>query len=486
MGEKGISKEETSIMLDASEEKQLNGEEYPTTREEWIFLVEKKEKEASLAAKMGRMLLESNKKLTESNESLMEQINLKKNQLDLALQRVSVVEEELMELKRNNNLLESQNRQFCEANEKLLGDFESLEKEVVHLRNASKEIESITVNRDSLRKQLDEMESIVESGNIVESDLKRRIKRLEEENIKIQSERNLQQQEIFKLREDLECFQIDAKQNISSSNLQLESKLKDLNLENFQLRQELIQSQDQFDILNSLREENEFLKREKDDQLELFQQSKEEIDSMRRKLEKNKYQSAAEQQVVKIDSLSLFDELEEQVVSRVKADLLKAQSEGQSESNQEPNTNQQQTLTASNGTSKIAEIDAMDQGNNLWVNFVSYLPALKSAKSTSDLVETLSTQQLKELLDVLSRVVEAYSGRLVEVLHERDEITREREIRSAFVLQLTQGSTKSSPRGRSNSNKSSPRPSPVTPRRNGSVPSSPSAPSKKKSWFWGT
>ena len=48
--------------------------------------------------------------------------------------------------------------------------------------------------------------------------------------------------------------------------------------------------------------------------------------------------------------------------------------------------------------------------NTAWMNFMSYLPWLKSITSTKELVEKMTDQQLAEFANVLSKVVNGIFG----------------------------------------------------------------------------
>jgi nicotinic acid phosphoribosyltransferase len=100
---------------------------------------------------------------------------------------------------------------------------------------------------------------------------------------------------------------------------------------------------------------------------------------------------------------SILDELiqlEEQVVLRVQKEL---------EHYSNPTT---PTLQTQEVTQPFLHPDTDSQGeqpsinsNSPWMNFISYLPWLKSIASTKELTEKMTNQQLAEFANVLSKVV---------------------------------------------------------------------------------
>ncbi len=101
-------------------------------------------------------------------------------------------------------------------------------------------------------------------------------------------------------------------------------------------------------------------------------------------------------------------------------------------------------------------VTSLLSSNTPWMNFVSYLPWLKSSTRTRELVSKLSTQQLEEFASILSRVVTAYSARLVEMLQEREELKTERELRISIIEQLLGTAAAVDESRQSNSNPPSP------------------------------
>jgi len=185
---------------------------------------------------------------------------------------------------------------------------------------------------------------------------------------------------------------------------------------------------------------------------------------------------------------SLFEELEEQVAKRVEAELCNRQQQQQQQSikclvrsqsdvmfkkddnkshhsitfprkrtttNIVTDSDHEMTTISSNRSSISSEQNpsnddindvlkvpgdrdrlSIEIRNMAWINFLSYLPRLRSVSSTKDLVQSLDNQQLKEFADVLNRVVKAYNSRLLEVLQEREEIRYEREFHLSVIVQL--------------------------------------------------
>ncbi|PRP88888.1 hypothetical protein PROFUN_00356 [Planoprotostelium fungivorum] len=416
------------------EERNAHAPDVQETLAATFELLQRKEEEAALAAKMGQMLLENNRILISAKEETSQK-------LIIVTQEADSLRNELNQLKKIRSQLEAQNTNLIEENDRIITNSQTLTAEIERLKGEIKQLEAIQNKNRVLIQQLDKNYADSSDREKTREEIMKKMRRMEEENKTLLEQNSAMEAEMSILREDIDQIQSRAKKNIASSQGLYEMKIQELLNDNKRLRQEMRTMED-VEIDNSrLREENIRLRSEKSNDLRLYKQTQDELSQLKTDIENDLITPPQTPNMMM--SPSLFDELEEQVVKRVKADLLGSRNVLVSSDG---------SFGAKNVPAKILDVsrETKRDDNVAWVNFNSYLPQLSTATSTKDLVAELDETRLRELHDVLSRVVNAYSSRLVELLQEKDDLNREAEIRSALVLQLYHKSAgKSKPPSRS-------------------------------------
>eukprot|EP01119_Soliformovum_irregulare_P025156 TRINITY_DN9236_c0_g2_i1.p1 TRINITY_DN9236_c0_g2~~TRINITY_DN9236_c0_g2_i1.p1 ORF type:complete len:386 (-),score=75.01 TRINITY_DN9236_c0_g2_i1:1124-2281(-) len=336
-----------------------------------LSLLQQREQEAELAAKLGQLLLETNRQLTEENKSI-------RTKYDRLVQDFEDLKHKLEVTELQNLTLIKGRSEMSEAEWERNSEVEALKAEVKSLQLARSEaldLHSETVEQlEESERSIAELQATIKVLQIADAERRSEVTRLLEQAKRTEEDKVMTERTVRDARSHSASMEI--KYN------QLKRVVASLQGENRRLQEEAETKSDSLQELEQVVESQQV-------QMQVQRtQSHELLTTVRREYKSLKKEHSEQQRRWSLHLSSpnverrnsLFFELEEQVAKKVESEL------------------------------QIPEASTLgDPSSLLWRTFLTYLPSLKSPSRLKELTQSMSDTDLDSMYKILQKVVNGKS-----------------------------------------------------------------------------